>query len=198
MSKQLQPLLDKYAIEEVGKQTYWSVFEKEFYKHDHNYLFIDFDKYISDNYVVAERESVYWHIKDENRVIAIFYGRQKSASEFEMVHSVVHGDYRKQGIYSALLERVIKLSKAMGYPMITSIHSPANNPILTAKMKKGFVLTAMEIDPRYGINACLTYFHDEAMLNAFKLRCGEVFFDKTMKDYSHGSFDKLCQLVSHS
>jgi len=195
MSEQLQPLLDKYAIEKVDKKMYWSLFEKEFSKHDHNYLFIDFDKYISDNYAVAERDSVYWHIKDDDKVIAIFFGRQKSVSEFEMVHSVVHGDYRKQGIYSALLKRVIKLSKDMGYPMITSIHSPANNSILIAKMKKGFVLTAMEIDPRYGINACLTYFHDEAMLDAFKLRCGEVFFDKTMKDYSHGSFDDFCNLV---
>jgi len=188
-------LLKKYQVELIDSETYWTYYESEFISHDHRYLFVDFDQYLKEQIGKQNKTGIYCHIRDKNKVIAIFHGYQKDHYTFDMVHSVVHEKYRNQGIYTALLERVIQFSKNMGHAMITSTHSPANNPILIAKLKKGFYLTAMEIDPRFGMNAKLTYYHDSALRDAYKFRCGELFFNKTMQQYSHNSFNVFCDKV---
>ena len=188
-------LLDRYAISVVSDEVYWDFYQQNFRTEDVPTAFIDIDKLYQDRYAEVNQDSLCLHIKEGNEVVAICRGYAKSSQNFEMEHTVVAKSHRRVGLYSAIVGLIIEHTRKQQFAEIGSIHSPSNNPILIAKMKKGFCITAMELDPRFGVNVRLSYFHDDDARAAYRLRCGDISMTQTMLDYSHGSLAELKTVI---
>jgi predicted GNAT family acetyltransferase len=187
-----QQLLAGYTIECVSDKRYWQYYKDCFIDDDNPSSYIDIDKLYRDKKPHNDSlKPLCLHIKDNTQVVAIFSGYSLSPWQFFMQHSVVKKNFRRKGIYAAMLKLIIEYTKQAGFLEIHSKHSPANNAILIAKLKQGFHLTSMEVDPRFGVNACLCYFHDEDAKVAYQLRCGDIVLSKPLMEYSYGSLAKL-------
>ena len=115
-----------------------------------------------------------------------------------MQFTVVHTDYRKQGIYSEIIDRVLNYTKSLGFSRVLSCHAPFNNAVLVAKLKKDFKIIGMDVDAALGINVWLCYFHNEELKRAFEFRCGNIEFSKKLSEASLGTAEKLCQAISEA
>jgi len=85
-------------------------------------------------------------------------GAMIDASTFFMAWTVVLPEYRRRGLYTAYLGRLLPYLHALGYERVTSNHMVNNRPVLIAKLKAGFVITGMVLDERYGAQVALSYF----------------------------------------
>ena len=72
------------------------------------------------------------------------------SSVLYMRMSVVEPDYRRQGVYTALVRHIIDWARREGFTEITSLHVATNNPVLIAKLTLGFQFTGMRLDPEFG------------------------------------------------
>lgn len=127
------------------------------------------------------------------QVVALYHGWQKSFDSYYMQSSFVHKDYRRQHIYSALLDRILEYTKILGFNQILSCHSPNNNAIIIAKLKKDFKIIGMDVDPYLGTNVWLSYFHNDDLKCAFAFRCSHIAFSKKLAAASQGTAELLLQ-----
>lgn len=111
---------------------------------------------------------------DGDELIGWSYGWQEvfDVSSFFMGASMVLPEYRKQGLYSELVKRVLEITKEMGFQSIWSTHIMTNNAVLIAKMKLGFTITGLECNVNYGNLVKLTYHHSELRRRTTKFRAG--------------------------
>ncbi|MES3038965.1 MAG: GNAT family N-acetyltransferase [Bdellovibrionota bacterium] len=112
--------------------------------------------------------------KDE--IVGWTDGWQDSVEQdsFFMGASLVLPEYRKQGLYTALVNKVMELSKDEGFQSIWSLHVMTNNPVLIGKLKIGFHIYGFEVNTRYGALVRLVYHHSETKLKALKFRAGAI------------------------
>jgi GNAT superfamily N-acetyltransferase len=196
-------LLDKYPIQQITKETFFSLFKEGFFRYFQDMIYFDYDA-LFNNYIHREQLSSYeFQAKalclvfyDEDLPIALFKGRPINASTFSMDFSGVHVEYRRKGIYTALLETILNYTKLSGFSIVNSSHSPNNNGILISKMKKGFKLTAMTISPEFGPIVTLTYFHNPSYEKAFLFRCGKVEMDQELVENSRGTLHTFNSLIN--
>lgn len=94
-------------------------------------------------------------LDEDGIVIAMMRGWQKSFDSYYMQFTAVHTEFRKQGIYSELIDRVLSYTKDLGFSRVLSCHAPFNNTVLIAKLKKDFKIIGMDIDAALGINVWL-------------------------------------------
>ena len=106
------------------------------------------------------------------------FGTQRSGDEFFMRNSAVLPAFRRSGIYTGMLERVVAHLRDKGFQRIYSIHKMANNPVLIAKLKFGFVLTGFKISDRNGCMAELTFFTNEKRKELYQIRVGSRRLDE--------------------
>lgn len=85
-------------------------------------------------------------------------GEMHDADTFFMSWSAVLPIYQRRGIYSAFLRRLLPYLHALGYERVTGNHMVTNRPVLIAKLKAGFHVTAVSLDERFGAQVQLTYF----------------------------------------
>lgn len=111
-------------------------------------------------------------VRHAGRVAAMFCGEQRSASVYRMWHTHVHPDYRRRGVYKSIVAGTIAYTAALGFDALTSEHAPCNNPIIIAKLRAGFRIYGLELDPVVGPALILRYFHNPEHLAAYELRCG--------------------------
>lgn len=101
------------------------------------------------------------------------YGLMHDAITFFMSWSAILPAYRRLGIYTAFLQRFLPYLQALGYERVTSNHMVTNRPVLIAKLKAGFHVTAVSLNERFGAQVQLTYFFDpdryEGFAQAFSL-----------------------------
>ena len=112
-----------------------------------------------------------------------------------MQFTAVHTDYRKQGIYSGIIDRVLSYTKLLGFSRVLSCHAPFNNAVLIAKLKKDFKVIGIDVDAALGNNIWLCYFHNEELKKAFEFRCGNLTFSKKLSDASLGTVERLCAVI---
>ena len=65
-------------------------------------------------------------------------------------HAAVHPDYRRRGIYRAVIERVLETTRELGFTSVVSNHAPGNNPAIIAKLSLGFRIDRLELDALHG------------------------------------------------
>ena len=84
-----------------------------------------------------------------------------------MAKSAVLPGHRRKGVYSALVRRAIEEAAAGGAIVVRSRHVAANNAVLIAKMKLGFIITGSEFSEEYGFLVRMTYFVREERRKLF-------------------------------
>lgn len=121
-------------------------------------------------------------------LVAAFAGEQRGESVYRMGHSNVHRDFRRRGIYRAILRGTLSYTAALGFDTVTSEHSPSNNAILIAKLRAGFFIYSLELDPRVGPSVALRYFHNPEHRAAFELRCGMATLTSGLRGSAFGAW----------
>ena len=113
-----------------------------------------------------------WLIRDGDLVAAVYRGEQLDGYTYMTGHAAVHPDYRRRGIYRAVIERVLETTRELGFTSVVSNHAPGNNPAIIAKLSLGFRIDRLDLDALHGPSLWLRYFHDPDELAAYEFRCG--------------------------
>lgn len=204
-----QPIHEKFTFHRLPVQEFWDVYENDFHKHSPLDLFFEENKLRSTseserlnllNAPIADHgiEDNYLLLDANKNVIAMIRGWQKTFDSYYMQFTAVHTDYRKQGIYSEIINRVLAYTKLLGFSRVLSCHAPFNNAVLIAKLKMDFKMIAMDLDAALGVNVWLCYFHNEELKRAYEFRCGKMAFSKNLYSASLGTAEQLCKLVSQA
>jgi len=199
------PLGGKYHLESFDGEAYWELHERVLRPFFPAEVFLDLRAIRGEEGRKArERLSQsmggdklmdYWVARDGDQVAMMFYGHQVDDRLYRMGHSHVHPNYRRQGLYGEYLRRIIDYTKELGFDAIVSDHSPGNNAVLIAKLKAGFRIFSLEIDPAVGTSVCLRYFHDPAHLAAYEFRCGHATLDHHLLDYGFGGMALMVEQI---
>ena len=134
-------------------------------------------------------------VRAGGELVAMFSGEQKTDGLYRMWHTNVRTDHRRRGIYGHILRGTIGYSHALGFDAITSEHAPCNNAVIIAKLRAGFRLYAMEVDPLAGLSVVLRYFHNPEHLAAYELRCGLATLTPGLRAHGFGAFSTLAAQV---
>lgn len=99
-------------------------------------------------------------------------GHGVDATRFEMYNSAVFEPHRGRGLYRALVLTVLDRVFAAGYGVVSSRHHPSNAAVLIAKLKCGFVISGLLVDPAFGTLVELSRFATALQRSAFDYRVG--------------------------
>lgn len=116
----------------------------------------------------------------KNEVIGWSFGKQIDAEKYYMINSAVYPAYRRQGIYAAMVQRVIEKVSAEGFQVIFSRHVATNSAVIAAKLQQGFVITSMELTDTFGLLVHLSFYTNPIRRRVLGIRAGEVFPDQEM------------------
>lgn len=111
---------------------------------------------------------------DGERLIGWLIGNQDGPDSFYMRNAAVYPEYRRRGVYGAMLRQVMDKAVSLGFQRIWSRHLASNNAVIIPKLKAGFVFSAMEISEKYGIMVQLSFFPNPRRHEAMRYRTGEV------------------------
>lgn len=78
------------------------------------------------------------------------YSRQESAFNLYMQNSAIFPEFRRQGLYTELLKKVVSIGTEIGFQTIYSRHVSTNNDVIIAKLKLGFKITSLEVSDLFG------------------------------------------------
>ena len=106
-------------------------------------------------------------------------------------HTTIHPDFRRLGIYAELQRRVIAYSREAGFRRVDSSHAPSNNAVLVAKLRAGFRIVTLDLDPAHGPTLVLRYFHEPVELAAYEYRCGHASVTPELAGTGYGAWDEL-------
>jgi GNAT superfamily N-acetyltransferase len=109
-------------------------------------------------------------LERDGQIVGSYWGTQESYGRYVMLTSVLHPDVRGQGLYTALLPRVVAAAQDSGFLEISSSHRADHNVILVLKLKAGFSIAAFEIDPQFGILVHLRKYLVAGMTEMFRYR----------------------------
>lgn len=115
---------------------------------------------------------IYLTAWDGEALIGWSWGFQISGVEFYMCNSAVFPQFRRQGIYSEMVSRVLEKAQRDGFQEITSKHHADNNSVIIPKLKAGFVIKGFEIHPRFGLLLNLIHYKNEKIQHVHHQRTG--------------------------
>ena len=111
-----------------------------------------------------------------------FSGDQYNYETFYMRNSAILPQFRRQGLYRALMSEILRRTKEMGFQIVLSRHTTTNNSIIIPKLKAGFVITAIEVSDRFGTLVHLSYFFNSTRRRVMEFRAGDLKPDALLKD----------------
>ncbi len=190
-----------YQLERTDEEHYWEMHEAELRAHFPLEAMISLGQLSTEKARAGQKRmaaargdtplSDFCIVRKNGELAAMFCGIQKSSDTYRMWHTHVHPNYRRCGIYHRIVTSTIAYTQALGFDRITSEHAPSNNPILIAKLRVGFHITALEIDASVGTSIVLHYFHNPDQLAAYEFRCGLATINPRILDAGHGAMDAL-------
>ena len=142
---------------------------------------IDLEIYISDedkekrkklNEFIKLNYEVYLAAYKDDKIVGWSWGFAKSNHEYYMCNSAVYPEYRGRKIYTTMMDMIIEKVSNDGFQEITSKHHSSNNAVLIPKLKKGFLISGSEVNARFGLMVCLTYFPNKKIEHVFHQRIG--------------------------
>jgi hypothetical protein len=108
-------------------------------------------------------------------IVGLTSGWQLATShDYYMGISLVKSEFRKQGLYSKMLDIVLAITEKEGFSTVKSRHINTNAPVLIAKLKKGFIINGFEIDDSMGALLTMTYYHNNTRKRAAHYRSGKI------------------------
>lgn len=173
-----------FRINKLSKEdfrAYWNKYRTEVFEENHSYQFWDL---ISDN----EKDEIHELRKPLESLIeirlAIFnekdefvgwsWGFQESHTTFYVANSAILPEYRRKGLYTMLLNRMLDEAVELGFQLIYSRHSATNNQIIIPKLKRGFIISKMEIDDVFGVLVHLHYYVNKTRRLIMDYRSGQT------------------------
>jgi GNAT superfamily N-acetyltransferase len=130
------------------------------------------DRYEYRIFILKGDEIVGWHV-----------GRQIDAETYYMGNTGVFQAHQRQGIYTALLPKLLETFREKGFQTVCSRHIASNNSVLIPKLRAGFMITGVEVDIRFGVLIVLSYIFDEKRRTAHHYRTGYLRADDDLKPY---------------
>ncbi len=109
-----------------------------------------------------------------NELIGWSFGWQDSSDTFFMGASAIAPEFRRKGLYTNLVSYVLEKTQGLGFQTVSSCHILHNNPVIIAKLKLGFVIRGIEIDPVHGTLLRLNFHHNQLLKSAARFRVGAV------------------------
>jgi GNAT superfamily N-acetyltransferase len=137
-----------------------------------------------------------WLVRDGERVVAVYRGEQIDGHTYSTSHASVHPGYRRRGIYRTLIERVLEMTRELGFASVISNHAPGNNPAIIAKLSLGFRIDRLEIDALHGPCLWLRYYHDPDELAAYEFRNGLATLTPELLTRRYGAWDALARQLA--
>ncbi|MBS1684277.1 MAG: GNAT family N-acetyltransferase [Bacteroidetes bacterium] len=119
----------------------------------------------------------------DNEPIGWFYGIQEKARTFNMINTGILPEHQGQGIYTALLHQLIIELTGLGFTVVKSQHSLNNNHVLIPKLKKGFVISGIEVFSGFGTLVHLAYFVNPNEKKAFSYKIGRIPLDPEIESW---------------
>ena len=181
-----------YVVKEVPKEDFWPLFEKHAPKVFSNNL--DYDvaeidsktakeklKILYKNFISPTQFRVHLGVFYKNKFVGWSWGFQHNSHTFYMCNSAVLPEHRRKGIYTYLMQEVIKITSDAGFTHIYSRHIVSNNDVIIPKLKMGFKISSLELSERFGTLVHLTYFPHQIRNDIFDFRSGFKHPDKKMK-----------------
>lgn len=112
----------------------------------------------------------------QDEVVGWTYGWQDGVhtDDFYMAASLVLPEHRRQGLYRALVKRVLEVTYSVGFGAVRSRHIYTNNPVLIAKLKLGFFINGFEQDETVGTVVRTIYYHNDFRKKGLRYRSGKV------------------------
>jgi hypothetical protein len=172
----------KYKIKKLSGdefKPFYDKFKGEVFKEDHSYLLWDLltedelSKVKSLGNRMGDPFKLYLAAFDENdSFMGWSWGFQESNTDFYMCNSAILPQFRKKGIYTAIMKEMIKIIGHEGFQLIYSKHNATNNAILIPKLKEGFLISKMEIDDKFGVLIHLHYYFNETRKKIMDYRSG--------------------------
>lgn len=108
-------------------------------------------------------------------------GHQESSETYYMRNSAVLPQYRRKGLYTALLGHSLAKLVDMGFQKIYSRHSLTNNAVIIPKLKMGFTISSMEVSDMFGVLVHLAYFPSPLRRKVMVYRVGDMKPDDEIK-----------------
>lgn len=78
------------------------------------------------------------------------FGWFERGKHYYMANSGVVPEYRRHGVYAALLDAVIAHAASSGAQVVRSQHSVLNNAVIVCKLKRGFHITGLNVSAQMG------------------------------------------------
>ena len=190
-----------YELERVDAERYWKLHEEHMRVHFPPEVFFDVRALRTEQERVGQ-ERIAEATKDSRlqdfcvgRVhdspVLFFSGEQRTGSMYRMWHTNIDPEHRRKGVYTAILKANIAYTAALGFDTITSEHAPGNNAVLIAKLKAGFRIVGMDVDPLFGVSVVLKYFHNADHLATYQHRCGLATLNERIAKSGFGAFAQL-------
>lgn len=88
---------------------------------------------------------------DGERLVGLSSGWFEVGGNFYIGLSAIDPAYRRQGLYTRLLNTIEQLVRARGGLLISSQHVATNNTVLIAKLKLGYVVAGTEYVEQMGL-----------------------------------------------
>ena len=104
-------------------------------------------------------------VYDQGKLVAASWGRPLTKNRFMMHISFVEEDYRGNGIYKEMLKRI--LDKTKEFDEVDSYHHIFNNTVIACKLKAGFRIVGLDMDPAIGTRVRMRYFHNPKLEKLF-------------------------------
>ena len=196
-----------YALERVDRDSYWQVHEAELRAHYEPEVFFDTTALRTEHQRAGQERLAQVRgarpLRDfcivrqpapaGDRLVGVFSGYQSSDNAYHMHHTHLHPEFRGRGIYKQIVQATIAYTGALGFDTIVSEHAPGNNRVLVAKLKAGFRIDSMYIDPMLGVSIRLHYFHNPDHLAAYHYRCGLATLNPRILATGFGALPKLLE-----
>ena len=173
--------------ERCDAETYWRRHEEELREHfpPEAYFRLDPDG--------EPRVEHCFLLNGGDRLAGVTSGTPSRAtpSTYLTYHTTIHPDFRRLGIYAELQRRAIAYSLEAGFRRVESSHAPSNNAVLIAKLRAGFRIVTLDLDPAHGPTLVLRYFHEPVELAAYEFRCGHASITPELASTGYGAWDEL-------
>ena len=101
------------------------------------------------------------------------FGRQMDRETYYMTNSAILPEYRRQGLYTALLQETMTRINDEGFQIILSRHTVTNNAVIIPKLKAGFVISGIEVSDAFGTLVSLRLYTNSRRREVMDFRCGE-------------------------
>lgn len=125
---------------------------------------------------IKDRYEIRLALLKGDEMIGWSYGWQDSVhhGDYYMAASLVLPEFRYQGLYSALVNKILEETRKEGFSAIRSRHVMTNTPVIIAKLKLGFTINGFEQDETMGTLIRMIYHNDEMRRNATEFRAGNI------------------------